>query len=146
MGNIIKFLRNLTLGQFSSYIAAIGVFDGVHRGHRQIIKKAFERARSCGAGVIAVSFSPHPRSLFFPQAPPELLMTESQRATALLAAGADDCVFINFIPLVHNYNSWLFLFVNKAGYFNILFANLFANVHCYNNYISPSYTIKCSKN
>lgn len=109
MENIINFSRNLTFGQFSSYVAAIGVFDGVHRGHRQIIKKAFERARSCGAGVIAVSFSPHPRSLFFPQAPPELLMTESQRAAALLAAGADDCVFINFTPAVASLEPEIFL-------------------------------------
>ncbi|MFA5100083.1 MAG: riboflavin biosynthesis protein RibF [Candidatus Omnitrophota bacterium] len=45
----------------SNAVVAIGVFDGVHRAHRTIIKAAIERARRIGGSAVVVTFWPHPR-------------------------------------------------------------------------------------
>ena len=81
-------------------LAALGVFDGVHLGHRRIIRRAAELAAACGAVPMAVSFSPHPRRLLTPENPPELLMPEAVRLTALYRAGAAETAFIAFTPEV----------------------------------------------
>jgi riboflavin kinase/FMN adenylyltransferase len=80
------------------FITAIGVFDGVHCGHRKIIAAARRKAAEKKCRVMALSFSPHPRTLLNPSAPPELLIPESRRAELLMQAGADACAFINFTP------------------------------------------------
>lgn len=65
--------------------AAIGNFDGVHRGHQVLIEDA--RAQGCPLGV--VTFEPHPRRLFQPDAPPFRLTTEAEKARLLNALGVD---------------------------------------------------------
>ena len=44
-------------------VVAIGVFDGVHRGHQDLISRAKDVATSKGISLIAVTFDPHPRSI-----------------------------------------------------------------------------------
>ena len=43
-----------------SATVSVGVFDGLHRGHRQILERALERARARGERCVVVSFDPHP--------------------------------------------------------------------------------------
>ena len=69
-------------------VAALGNFDGVHRGHRAVIETACAFAKSLDAPCAAAVFAPHPRQVFAPDAPPFLLMSDSQRVRALKAAGA----------------------------------------------------------
>jgi len=68
---------------------AIGAFDGVHRGHQAVIAGAREAARSLGAPLGVVSFDPHPRRWFQPDAAPFRLMTPAQMARALQPLGVD---------------------------------------------------------
>ena len=75
-------------------ILAVGVFDGVHSGHRKIIECARRMADANAAKVCAVTFEPHPRSLFGEA--PELLVNGVLRRKLLLEAGADCTAFINF--------------------------------------------------
>lgn len=70
-------------------VAAIGSFDGVHRGHRFLIAETAKIARASGAPAGAVVFDPHPRRFFQPDAPPFLLTTSSRRDALLKEAGAD---------------------------------------------------------
>jgi riboflavin kinase/FMN adenylyltransferase len=64
---------------------AIGNFDGVHRGHLEIVRRLLEKAREVGGPAIVFTFDPHPVRLLRPdQSPPPLTWTE--RKAELLAA------------------------------------------------------------
>ena len=67
--------------------AAIGAFDGVHRGHQAVIASAREAADRLDAPLAVVSFDPHPRRWFQPDAAPFRLMTVGQMARALEPLG-----------------------------------------------------------
>ena len=67
--------------------AAIGNFDGVHRGHQVLIEDA--RAAARGAPVGVVTFEPHPRRHFQPDAPPFRLTTPGEKARLLEGRGVD---------------------------------------------------------
>ncbi|MCC5995255.1 MAG: bifunctional riboflavin kinase/FAD synthetase [Oceanicaulis sp.] len=69
-------------------VAALGNFDGVHRGHQAVLAEAAALARTLDAPAGAAVFTPHPRRVFQPGAPPFALMNEAQRVRALQAAGA----------------------------------------------------------
>ena len=68
---------------------AIGAFDGVHRGHQAVIAGARTAAEALGAPLAVVSFAPHPRRWFQPDAAPFRLMTTGQMARALEPLGVD---------------------------------------------------------
>ena len=63
-------------------VAAIGNFDGVHRGHRVVIDAALARAKAIGAPAIAVTFEPHPRAVLRPDEPMFRLTDETSEAAA----------------------------------------------------------------
>lgn len=67
--------------------AAVGAFDGVHRGHQAVIGAAREAANRLGAPLAVVTFEPHPRRWFQPDAAPFRLMSLAQMARALEAQG-----------------------------------------------------------
>jgi riboflavin kinase / FMN adenylyltransferase len=67
--------------------AAIGAFDGVHRGHQAVIGAAREAAVRLSAPLAVVTFEPHPRRWFQPEAAPFRLMTTRQMARALEPQG-----------------------------------------------------------
>jgi riboflavin kinase/FMN adenylyltransferase len=68
---------------------AIGAFDGVHRGHQSVIAEARAAADRLGAPLAVVSFDPHPRRWFQPDAAPFRLMTAGQMARAMAPLGVD---------------------------------------------------------
>ncbi|MDQ2981638.1 MAG: riboflavin biosynthesis protein RibF [Actinomycetota bacterium] len=73
-------------------IAAIGSFDGVHRGHRWVL----ETARAAGAPVTVVTFWPHPRLVLGNRV--ELLSTLERRIELLEEAGVDEVLVVKFTP------------------------------------------------
>lgn len=74
--------------------AAIGNFDGVHLGHRAVIDMARQAAPAAPLGVL--TFEPHPREYFAPDAPPFRLMSRSARATRLEKLGVARLYELNF--------------------------------------------------
>ena len=68
---------------------AIGAFDGVHRGHQAVIAEARAAADRLAAPLAVVSFAPHPRRWFQPEAAPFRLMTADQMARALAPLSVD---------------------------------------------------------
>ncbi len=75
---------------------ALGSFDGVHRGHQQVIADAAEAARRLDVALGVISFEPHPRMHFRPDAPPFRLMNPHQLARTLDRMGVDRLYLLPF--------------------------------------------------
>lgn len=75
---------------------AVGAFDGVHRGHQAVIADAARAARELKAPLGVVSFEPHPRRYFQPDAAPFGLMTSDQMAEALGELGVERLYLLPF--------------------------------------------------
>jgi riboflavin kinase/FMN adenylyltransferase len=77
-------------------VVAIGNFDGVHRGHRAVIAAARERASALGRPAAALTFEPHPRSFFRPDAPLFRLTDERAKLRLLAATGLAGAIVLRF--------------------------------------------------
>ena len=73
--------------------AAIGNFDGVHRGHREVLETARGEARRRSGPLSVVTFEPHPRSFFQPGLKP-FRLTPAARKAALLQQFGVDLLFV----------------------------------------------------
>jgi riboflavin kinase/FMN adenylyltransferase len=77
-------------------VVALGNFDGVHLGHRAVVRRAVEEGRRRGAKVVAATFDPHPRVVLAPGSEPRLLTTLEMRREELLGYGVDEVWAIRF--------------------------------------------------
>ncbi|MFN3491955.1 MAG: bifunctional riboflavin kinase/FAD synthetase [Anaerolineales bacterium] len=78
----------------NSYLT-IGVFDGVHRGHRQIIKKLVDDAHAKNSPAVVLTFDPHPASVLTGKEI-RLLTTPDERADMLFSLGVDTVITQRF--------------------------------------------------
>ena len=83
-------------GPLHGAVVAIGNFDGVHRGHRTVIGAALNRAAALGRKAAALTFSPHPRRFFQPNAPMFPLSSERDKLRLLAATGLDGAIVMRF--------------------------------------------------
>lgn len=88
---------------------ALGNFDGVHKGHQQVIAGAAAAARAIGAPLAVITFDPHPRRLFHPDEPAFRLMTTEQQARALADLGVDLLYVLNFDFEMANFSDRAFV-------------------------------------
>jgi riboflavin kinase/FMN adenylyltransferase len=84
---------------FAGCAAAIGNFDGVHRGHLALVAATIRRAKELGGPAVAVSFDPPPYQVLFPHAPVRPPLTDLAERTRLLhAAGIDRVAILRTTP------------------------------------------------
>ena len=84
------------VAEASGAVVAIGNFDGVHLGHRAVLDMALELAREADRPAWVLSFEPHPRTLFNPDAPVFRLTPEAEKARILAALGFDGLAVLPF--------------------------------------------------
>src|SRR5690606_12413134 len=75
---------------------AIGMFDGVHRGHQMLIDKAVQRARASGMRSVVLTFSQHPLTLLAPPYAPKALSSPDEKAHLIERLGVDVCLMLEF--------------------------------------------------
>src|SRR4051812_36651902 len=80
-------------------VVTIGTFDGVHRGHHEILRDLKDRASARGLPAAVITFTPHPLAVVNPSAAPKLLTPGDERLAALVSHGAPDhAVVVPFTP------------------------------------------------
>lgn len=77
-------------------VATVGFFDGVHAGHRFLIKQVQEVAEEKRLSSAVVTFREHPRKALMPSAPVQLLTTFEERMKLIAQTGVDYCIVIDF--------------------------------------------------
>ncbi|CAN3128419.1 bifunctional riboflavin kinase/FAD synthetase [Mycobacterium sp. smrl_JER01] len=77
-------------------VVTIGVFDGVHRGHQELISRAVKAGRARGVPVVLMTFDPHPMEVVFPGSHPAQLTTLTRRAELVEELGVDVFLVIPF--------------------------------------------------
>ena len=84
-------------GTLRGGIVAIGNFDGVHRGHQAVIDQAVSLAgETGGVPVVALTFEPHPRSVFAPDNPVQRITPAPMKAAILAASGVTATLELTF--------------------------------------------------
>jgi riboflavin kinase / FMN adenylyltransferase len=83
-------------GRISYGVVAIGVFDGVHLGHQEVIRRVVARARRNAGAAVVLTFAPHPQKVINPASAPPLLQTFEQQAELLEKLGVDFLLRLQF--------------------------------------------------
>jgi riboflavin kinase / FMN adenylyltransferase len=81
---------------FGPCAVTIGNFDGVHRGHQQIMRRVVAIAREHGWKSAVLTFDPHPTKLVHPDRAPRLLTTPEERAKLIEEQGIDEVLILPF--------------------------------------------------
>lgn len=104
---------------FGPSVVTIGNFDGVHRGHQQVLTQLLRTAGQHGARSVVVTFDPHPALVHRPDSAPELLMGLQDKLDALAGTGVD-------AVLVMKYNLTLAAMTPEEFVVNVLLDGLHA--------------------
>jgi riboflavin kinase/FMN adenylyltransferase len=86
----------LSPGQFQRSVVTLGNFDGVHLGHRALLRQVADRARELDATSVVYTFHPHPLKILNPSFCPPLLTSFEDRAALVAAEGIDALVWARF--------------------------------------------------
>ena len=77
-------------------VITVGTFDGVHRGHRDVVERLVARSRSLKIPSVLVTFEPHPLEIVNPAAAPQLLTTHYEKLEVLTETGIDYVAVLPF--------------------------------------------------
>ncbi|HEU4354750.1 MAG TPA: bifunctional riboflavin kinase/FAD synthetase [Actinomycetota bacterium] len=77
-------------------VVTVGFFDGVHVGHRAVLRRAVAEASALGVRSVAVTFDRHPREILTPGREPRLLTTVERKADLITATGIETVVVLEF--------------------------------------------------
>lgn len=77
-------------------VVTIGTFDGVHRGHQEILRNMVNRAKEIGGESVVVTFYPHPRQVLSHDSGIRFISTQEEKIAHLEALGIDNLIIIKF--------------------------------------------------
>jgi riboflavin kinase/FMN adenylyltransferase len=84
-------------------VVTVGTFDGVHRGHQQVLARVAARAAEAGWRSLLVTFEPHPLEVVNPAAARPLLSVGMEKFEVLAESGIDYCAVLPFTPTLARY-------------------------------------------
>lgn len=90
-------------------VVTVGTFDGVHRGHREVLAEIARRARRSHRRSVVVTFHPHPLRVVRPEAAPPLLTLPDEKKPLLALTGVEYVVFLPFTPVLQQYSARRFV-------------------------------------
>jgi riboflavin kinase / FMN adenylyltransferase len=85
-----------TPGDLGRTVVTIGMYDGVHRGHQQLIGTAVARARAMRRPCLLVTFDPHPAEVIRPGSHPAILTSMDRKAELVAELGVDAMCVLPF--------------------------------------------------
>ncbi|MFT4197006.1 MAG: bifunctional riboflavin kinase/FAD synthetase [Pseudoxanthomonas sp.] len=88
MSNLFRDVEGGVLAPTGS-VVCIGAFDGLHLGHRALVRRAVARARELGVPAVALCFEPLPREFFRPDDPPPRLLLPRDKVQGLCELGCE---------------------------------------------------------
>ena len=92
---LIRGLHNLR-ERHHGCVATIGAFDGVHRGHQELIRRLVAKGKELGLPTVLICFEPLPREYFAPTEAPARIMSFREKFAALRGLGLDRVLRIRF--------------------------------------------------
>jgi riboflavin kinase/FMN adenylyltransferase len=106
---IIK-LGNLKEGSFNGLrvFAVIGFFDGVHRGHQEIIRKCVSRAHQAGGVSVVFTFNKQPKNIIHKKLFKKLITASAEKLELIKRLGVDNIIIANFDGLFSSYEPEVF--------------------------------------
>jgi riboflavin kinase/FMN adenylyltransferase len=89
----------------SATVVTVGTFDGVHRGHRDVVERLVARSRQLKIPSVLVTFEPHPLEIVNPAAAPLLLTTHDEKQEVLAETGIDYLAVVPFTAKLAAYSA-----------------------------------------
>lgn len=114
----MKIIRHPVRERLKSPVVALGTFDGVHVGHRQVLARAGKEAEKLGAHSAVITFDPHPQEVIAPKRGLKLLTTLKEREALFCSLGIDAVIVFRFRPQLRRLTSREFIeryLVGKLG-------------------------------
>lgn len=93
--NVVRGARSIA-PPWPGSVVTLGTFDGVHRGHQALLRRAVDAARAEGVQAAAYTFDPHPARVVAPQYAPQTLMSLDRRVDHMAELGIDAVVIERF--------------------------------------------------
>lgn len=101
----MKIFRGInSIRKISGSVATIGVFDGVHIGHRAVIGRVVKKARAIGAKSVVVTFDPHPAKVLGKEREAPSLVSLEHRVRLIEGLGVDILVVLAFTEELARYS------------------------------------------
>ena len=110
----MRHIQSLEGVQLQDTWLTIGTFDGVHRGHQEIVRNLVSQAHADGSRAVVLTFYPHPAVVIGKRQSPSYLTTPEERASLLGELGVDFVITFPFTPPIAQLSAQEFITLIKS--------------------------------
>lgn len=104
---------------FAPCVATVGIFDGVHAGHRFLIEELKSLAHERKLGSTVITFAEHPRKVLNPEFQVELLTTLPEKIAHIESTGVETCIVLDFTTDIAKLSAYDFIKTILFEKFNV---------------------------